>query len=207
MADPMRRAVLTTAAVGIGGVLLARLLRTAGADRVTEALMSAGADVLDRTLSVREREVKLELAPVGDRPAAPILLPEAIAGAPVSLVHLWASWCPPCLDELPALVALAQHPVGRRFRILAVTYDDDWAAATAVLQRVVGSPAPAGIVWLRDPAGQVGDPEAMLRVRMGTDQLPETYAITADRLRARFVAAQHWTEPGTLRALEALAPG
>ena len=58
---------------------------------------------------------------------------EAMRGQPL-LLALWASWCPPCLEELPQLDALARrHP---RLRVVAVSLDDGPGAAAAV-DRVV----------------------------------------------------------------------
>lgn len=36
-----------------------------------------------------------------------IFLPSLVGGGEVTLVNLWASWCAPCIEELPSLVALS----------------------------------------------------------------------------------------------------
>ncbi len=45
------------------------------------------------------------------------------AGQPV-LVNFWASWCPPCRDEFPALVRAYETHAGDGLEILGVTYND-----------------------------------------------------------------------------------
>src|SRR5574341_816894 len=66
---------------------------------------------------------------VRDRPPAPKLaLPDvegtrhrlsALRGK-VVLVNFWATWCPPCREEMPALEGLWQKLRGERFVVLAV---------------------------------------------------------------------------------------
>jgi thiol-disulfide isomerase/thioredoxin len=51
----------------------------------------------------------------------------------VVLVNFWATWCRPCLKELPALLALEQEYAPRGFELLAVSLDDP-ADGEAVVQ-------------------------------------------------------------------------
>ena len=48
----------------------------------------------------------------------------------VVLVNLWATWCTPCLREIPDLLALEAELPARDFRLLAISMDDayseDW---------------------------------------------------------------------------------
>lgn len=49
---------------------------------------------------------------------------EQVRPADVTVLHFWADYCAPCLDELPALVTMTQHygkKLGARVRILFVT--------------------------------------------------------------------------------------
>jgi thiol-disulfide isomerase/thioredoxin len=43
----------------------------------------------------------------------------------IVLLNLWATWCPPCIKELPALDRLQQRLGGDHFVIVAVSLDDD----------------------------------------------------------------------------------
>lgn len=102
-----------------------------------------------------------------------------------TLVHFWATWCPPCRAELPGLLALpASHPVD----VVAVALDREWA----VVDRFLGGRRPA-TVFLGDSA----EVERALGVRT----LPVTYLLgPGGQLRLRFDGARDWTDAAFLDA-------
>lgn len=179
---------------------------TQGVDRVRALLASAGAEAHDRPLSDGELDLPLQAHPKAPSKATPTLRTLS-AGADTVLLHYWASWCPPCLDELPEIAALAQQLEARGCRMVAVSYDDDWQVHDATLAKTIGSAVPAAGVWLRDPEGQEGDPSKMLRMKMGTEKLPETWVISKGKLLGRFVAGQRWSNPRIQSLLATLCPG
>ncbi len=75
----------------------------------------------------------LTMAPVGasgspeggPRVADLKALEEAIAGyrGQALLVNFWASWCEPCVDELPELIEVAREHRGKGVVVLTVSYD------------------------------------------------------------------------------------
>lgn len=177
-----------------------------GVDRVRGLLASAGAEAHDRMLSDGELDLPLQAHPKAPSQVAPTLR-TLTQGADTVLVHYWASWCPPCLEELPEIAALAQQLETRGCRMVAVSYDDDWQAHDATLEKSIGTAVPAAGVWLRDPEGQEGDPAKMLRMKMGTEKLPETWVISKGKLLGRFVAGQRWSNPRIQSLLATLCPG
>jgi thiol-disulfide isomerase/thioredoxin len=46
------------------------------------------------------------------------------AGGKLTLINVWASWCPPCLVEMPSIVKLRQKYRDRGFEVVAITMDE-----------------------------------------------------------------------------------
>lgn len=114
----------------------------------------------------------------------------------VILLNFWASWCPPCIQEMPDLEGLAQDMKGLPFKLIALSADQDWAA----IQNVLGKQELSMKVY-RDPSVQ--DKQ---HLRYGTEKLPETYVIDKEgRVRLRFISVQPWRDEELLSYLEWLA--
>ena len=86
-----------------------------------------------------------ELIPYNGEPAAPGLALEDMAGkrhtladyrGQVLLVNFWATWCPPCLKEMPAMQRLRQAMAGQPFEILAVSMGDSPEQIQQFLERM-----------------------------------------------------------------------
>ncbi|MBI4819695.1 MAG: TlpA family protein disulfide reductase [Deltaproteobacteria bacterium] len=106
-----------------------------------------------------------------------------------TLVHFWATWCPPCRTELPGLLAIPEkYPID----VVAIALDRDWSE----VERFWGGHPPATVFL-----GNTREAEAAFGVRA----LPVTYLIEPGRrLRLRFDGARNWGDPALLKAW---APG
>jgi thiol-disulfide isomerase/thioredoxin len=209
-----RRQLLLGALAGSGTVaaILARSWwQQRPVSRGLGLLADQGAEVQQWPLAPMALDLPLErppaIAPSGAAPPpATTTLRQLQANGDLLLVHFWASWCPPCLEELPAIAQMAELLHDRKLQLIAVSYDDTWDAADAVLQKTLGTTRPAHGLWLRDPQGQSGDDKQMLRTQLGTDKLPETWIVADGQVLCHLIAGQPWTQPRLLRALQLLAP-
>ncbi len=112
-------------------------------------------------------------------------------GKPVVL-NFWATWCPPCVEEMPSLVEL-QKKLGDKVIILAVSEDED---ENAVKQ------------FVRDHNVDllvVRDSKQSANALYGTFKFPETYVIDKDGvIRRKFIGAADWTNPEIVAYLNKL---
>ncbi|MFY9825346.1 MAG: TlpA disulfide reductase family protein [Thermoanaerobaculia bacterium] len=99
--------------------------------------------------------------------------------APVTLVHFWATWCPPCIQEVPALQRLARDFAGHEdFSVLMVAVSDSNGKVRAFLGR-------GADMVLFDPNWEVAN-------RYGTNKLPETYLVVKGQVVRKFVGMTDW---------------
>ena len=109
----------------------------------------------------------------------------------VVLLNFWATWCEPCLVELPSLLDL--HHDQPNLAILAVSIDEDPDAYSHFLVR-----RHVDLTTVRDPdqtAAKLYHSEAW----------PETYVIDRQGvIRRKFIGAQDWSSPEVREYLKSL---
>ncbi|MBI2964492.1 MAG: TlpA family protein disulfide reductase [Deltaproteobacteria bacterium] len=111
----------------------------------------------------------------------------------VVLLNLWATWCPPCVEEMPTLQLLEKKMAGRDFVLLAVSEDEQPAAvAPWIAERGFTFPV------LLDDRGQVG-------ADLGITGYPETFVVDRQgRVVHHHVGYRNWSDPEIVAALERL---
>ncbi len=110
----------------------------------------------------------------------------------VIVLNFWATWCPPCVDEMPSLVAM-QAQLKDRVNVFAVSVDQDPDAYHRFLRQYN-----VNLLTVRDP-----DQKSNTLYR--TNGYPETYIIdTQGIIRRKFIGPVEWTKPEILQYLKQL---
>ena len=105
----------------------------------------------------------------------------------VVVLNFWATWCPPCEEELPSMMTMQDRTRGKGIVVLGVSIDVDGDAYHRFLKQ-------RNVNFLT-----VRDPEQKVATLYGTTGWPETYVIDREGvLRRKFVGAVDWSSPEIL---------
>lgn len=111
----------------------------------------------------------------------------------VLLLNFWASWCPPCLREMPSLERLRLKMAGRPLEILALDSAETADEVNAYLSRMnLGFPV-------------LLDPDGSNTRRWKVFALPTTFLLdTEGRVRYVLTGPTEWDEGEALRVIESM---
>ena len=133
------------------------------------------------------------------KPAIPFKLPArgggevdltALRGKTI-LVNFWATWCPPCREEMPSLTRLAQTFDPQSFEVVTVSVDEGW------------EPVDKFFAAQKVPFRVALDEGAKISRTYGTTQFPESYLLDRDgKLRLKFVGPRNWLDPNVAALLQ-----
>jgi peroxiredoxin len=112
------------------------------------------------------------------------------------ILNFWATWCPPCVDELPSLNRFSQRFSDKDVVVLGISVDEDAAAYQQFLKT-------AGVRF-----STVRDPERKVSRLYGTLKFPETYFIDRQgKVVQKIVGDADWDSPEILSFMEKLLKG
>ncbi len=183
-------------ALGVAASLLTNgpgpLLKTEIGQRATQSVLSATAPPTPAGLEVAERGEAVPAFTLASLDGKPAELPKAYAGRPL-LINVWASWCGPCIEEMPELQRFHAEQGANGVQVIGIALDDE-AAVRAFLNKI-----PVGYPLFLDAAGP-----ADAGVRLGNPKgvLPYSVLISADGrlLKQRIGPFEHgeiagWAKP------------
>ena len=102
----------------------------------------------------------------------------------IVVLNFWATWCPPCVEEMPSLVEMQRRMKNKGVTVVAVSIDVDENAYRAFLKQ-------HGVDLLT-----VRDPRKRHPNFMAPTGWPETFIIDRQGvIRRKFIGAVDWTEP------------
>jgi thiol-disulfide isomerase/thioredoxin len=97
------------------------------------------------------------------------------------VINVWASWCPPCLQEMASLERLAWSQAGQKFTVIGISTDDYADAAKARLLKNSAS------------INHYIDYKLELENMLGADHLPLTLLVDAKgRVVSKTTGAREW---------------
>jgi peroxiredoxin len=112
----------------------------------------------------------------------------------VVMVHFWATWCPPCIEELPTLERLYRAYVGKDLEILAVSVDEGGAGAIGQFMKKNRFALPVLL-----------NPDQSVARQYGTFKFPETYLVDREGIvRRKIIGAADWTSPEAQKIIQAM---
>ncbi len=112
-------------------------------------------------------------------------------GGKLLVLNFWASWCQPCLQEVPSLEAFHEEFAPEGVVVLGVSVDKNEKLYSQFLKQF-----PVTFQVARDPSWDIA-------ANYGTFQLPESYVIDrSGRVVQKIIAAQDWTNPAFVESIK-----
>jgi peroxiredoxin len=112
----------------------------------------------------------------------------------VVLINFWATWCPPCLEEMPAMERLYRQHRDGGFTLVAVSVDaDSKLVAPFLTARKFSFPVAL-------------DPSMNMANTYGVRALPSSFIVARDgTLAALAIGPRHWDSDAAHSLIEGLA--
>lgn len=137
------------------------LLRSEIGQRALNGVLSASAPKPPPDVAVARRGAVVPTLTLETLEGGAVTLPDAYAGRPL-LINFWASWCGPCIEEMPELQRYFAEQESNGTQVVGIALDDK-AAVSAFLQRVpVGYPILLDTAGPADSSVRLGNPKGVL---------------------------------------------
>ena len=115
----------------------------------------------------------------------------------VVFLNIWATWCPPCVDEMPSMEKLYKQFKGDQFEILAVSIDAEGRKAVAPFMERLNLTFPALL-------GRKGK----IKNIYGVTGIPESFIIDKNgMILKKVIGPLDWSTPDVTRFFKDLIKG
>jgi thiol-disulfide isomerase/thioredoxin len=112
----------------------------------------------------------------------------------VVLLNFWATWCPPCREEIPSMIKLNRLMIGKPFQMVAVSIDEGGKPAIESFFKETGFSLPT---YLDESGASVKS--------YGITGVPESFIIDKQGvLVKKIIGGFSWDSPGAVSFLEGL---
>ncbi len=114
------------------------------------------------------------------------------------VINFWATWCQPCIEEMPSLAVLSRALAPHDIAVLPLSSDH---GGVSVVHAWFEQHDISGLPILLDPMGALGS-------AWGAKGIPTTHIIARDgKERARLEGAADWSSPATAALIQKLVEG
>jgi peroxiredoxin len=115
----------------------------------------------------------------------------------VVFLNIWATWCPPCREEMPSLEALHKRLKDRPFKMLAVSIDQSGAEVVGPFMAKLGFTFPVLL-----------DPESKTYKLYGLTGVPETFILDKNGVVIqKIIGPQDWMSVQWLEYFDRITSG
>jgi thiol-disulfide isomerase/thioredoxin len=99
----------------------------------------------------------------------------------VLFINFWATWCPPCIEEMPSLERFeAKMSADPRFAMVAVSADEGWQPVRKYYEAK------------KPPVTVLLDASGKLAKEYGTEKFPETYVVIDGKIVGYIIGPRDW---------------
>ncbi len=114
-------------------------------------------------------------------------------GGKLLVLNFWATWCPPCVEEIPSLNEFANHFAKAGVVVLGISVDSDEKLYRDFLAR-----ARVSFLTARDP-------DRKISADYGTFKYPESYIIDGKgKVLRKIISNQDWMSDRVIKDVESL---
>ena len=159
--------------------------------------------IMALTACSKKEAANQQQGPLQENSPVPAITVNSLNGKPLNLsdlkgkvvvLNFWATWCPPCREEIPSMMKLNSAMAGNAFQMVAVSIDEGGLPAIESFFKTSGFSLPA-----------YTDPDNRAAKAYGITGVPETFIIDKNGiLIKKVVGPMAWDSPDVLSYLDGL---